>query len=111
MERVTVADALRELEDLACALDNAYWDASQMAHKDYFYNLISILHGELNELAKLSVSDYHMAYEPITGPWRNSIGKLKTLQGKIDEWSLRTKTAGVLDQQLPTVIRLLTPQI
>ena len=43
MERVTVADAVRELEDLSGSLDNAYWDSSAVHHKDLFYNLISIL--------------------------------------------------------------------
>lgn len=111
MERVTVADALRELEDLACALDNAYWDTAQIAQKDFFYNLISILHGELNELAKLSVSDHYMAYEPITAPFRNTIGKLRSLHSKLDEWILRTRTAAALEQQLPSVIRMLTPAL
>ena len=36
MERVTIADALRELEDLAGALDNAYWDTAQIQQKDIF---------------------------------------------------------------------------
>jgi hypothetical protein len=111
MERVTIADALRELEDLACALDNAYWDTAQMQHKDIFYNLISILHGELNELAKLSVSDHYMAYEPITTPWRNVIGKLKHLHNNLDVLVIRTKTATVLEHQLPQVIRMLTPSV
>jgi hypothetical protein len=109
MERVTIADALRELEDLAGALDNAYWDAAQIQHKDIFYNLISVLHGELNELAKLSVADHYMGYEPITTAWRNAIGKLKHLHSNLEVWVIRTKTAAVLEQQLPQVIRMLTP--
>ena len=108
MERVTVADAVRELEDLSGSLDNAYWDSSAVHHKDLFYNLISILHAELNELAKLSVSDHYMAYEPITAPWRGALGKLKQLQGNIDNWVLRSKTASHLEEHLPQVIRFFT---
>ncbi|HMU66201.1 MAG TPA: hypothetical protein PKE57_03605 [Cellvibrionaceae bacterium] len=111
MERVTIADALRELEDLAGALDNAYWDTAQIQQKDVFYNLISMLHSELNELAKLSVSDHYMAYEPITAPWRNATGKLRHLHSNLDGWIIRTKTATVLEQQLPQVIRMLTPPL
>ena len=110
MERITIADALRELEELADTLDNAYWDTTQIQHKDILYNLISLLHGELNELAKLSVADHYMGYEPITTPWRNAIGKLKHLQNNLDAWVIRTKTAEGLEKLLPRVIRMLTPQ-
>ncbi len=106
MERLTVADAVRELEDLSSALDNAYWDASVAQHKDQFYNLISMLHGELNELAKLSVADHYMAYEPITTPWRSAHSKLKHLQNHIDDYVQRSKTATFLEEHLPRVIRL-----
>jgi hypothetical protein len=108
MERITIADAVRELEDLAGLLDNAYWDSADIHQKDLFYNLISLLHSELNELAKLSVSDHYMAYEPITAPWRNGLSKLRQLQGNIDQWVPRSKTASLLESQLPTVIRIMT---
>lgn len=106
MERLTVADAVRELENLLTALDNAYWDAASLPHKDIFYNLISMLHGELNELAKLSVADHYMAYEPITTPWRSAQSTLKHLQSRIDDYVLRSKTAVFLEEHLPQVIGL-----
>lgn len=64
MERITVADAVRSLETLLQILDNAYWESSEIAHKDVIYDIISIVHIEMNELAKLSVEDHYMAYEP-----------------------------------------------
>lgn len=105
MERVTIADAVRELEEFSGLLDNAYWDASTVQQKDIFYNLISILLAELNELAKLSVSDHYMAYEPITHQWRGAQSKLRHLQSNIDSWVLRSKTASHLEEHLPQIIR------
>ena len=64
MDRTTVADAVRSFESLLQVLDNAYWEASEIAHKDVIYDIISIVHVEINELAKLSVEDHYMAYEP-----------------------------------------------
>jgi hypothetical protein len=110
MERVTIADAINELDELACALDNAYWDSANIQHKDIFYNLISIIHGELNELAKLSVADHSMAYEPITAPWRNAVSKLKQLHSHLEAWVIRTKTVEQLEYHLPKLIRTLTVQ-
>jgi hypothetical protein len=107
MDRITVADAVKSLETLLQALDNAYWEASQIAHKDVIYDIISIIHMETNELAKLSVEDHYMAYEPITAAFRSSQGKLKMLHTNLQNWVNRSSTAQLLEVELPATTLLL----
>ena len=107
MERITVADAIRSLETLLQILDNAYWEASEIAHKDVIYDIISIMHIEINELAKLSVEDHYMAYEPTSAAFRNSQGKLKLLQNNLQHWVNRSSTLKMLEAELPATVLLL----
>lgn len=100
MDRVTVADAVKSLETLLQILDNAYWEAAEIAHKDAIYDIISVIHMETSELAKLSVEDHYMAYEPITVAFRSSHGKLKTLQTNVHSWVNRSSTARLLEAEL-----------
>lgn len=111
MERVTIAHAVRNLEALLNLLDSAYWEASQIAHKDSIYDMISTLHIEINELAKLSVEDHYMAYEPITSDFRNSQQALKQLQRDLGTWVIRSRTTKTLAGELPQVIALLNSQL
>lgn len=108
MDRTTVADAVRSFETLLQVLDNAYWEASEIAHKDVIYDIISIMHMEINELAKLSVEDHYMAYEPITTGFRNSQSKLKMLHTNLQYWVNRSTTARLLETELPVTISLLS---
>ena len=107
MDRITVADAVRSLETLLLILDNAYWEASDIAHKDVIYDIISVMHIEINELAKLSVEDHYMAYEPTTAAFRNSQGKLKILQNNLQHWVNRSTTLKQLEAELPATVLLL----
>lgn len=107
MERITVADAVRSLETLLQILDNAYWEAAEIAHKDVIYDIISIMHIEINELAKLSVEDHYMAYEPTSAAFRNSQGKLKHLQNNLQHWVNRSSTLKMLEAELPATVLLL----
>lgn len=107
MDRITVADAVKSLETLLQILDNAYWEASEIAHKDVIYDIIGIMHMEINELAKLSVEDHYMAYEPITVGFRSSQGKLKTLHTNLHRWVNRSSTARLLEAELPATTLLL----
>lgn len=110
MERIHIANAIRTLEFVAQVLDNAYWEASEIAHKDALHNMISVLHGELNELAKLSVEDHSMAYEPITTHFRGARVKLQLLQTNLPLWVRRSATAHQLEAELPTLLNLLAPK-
>lgn len=107
MDRITIAEVVRNLDSILQLLDNAYWEASKVRHKDVFYDIISIVHLEINELAKLSVEDHSMAYEPITGNFRNSHAKLKLLQVNLNHWVTRTQTSKRLEEELSNVIALL----
>lgn len=107
MDRITVADAVRSLETLLQILDNAYWEASEITHKDVIYDIVSTVHMEINELAKLSVEDHYMAYEPITAVFRKSHGKLKMLQNNLQHWVARSSTANLLEVELPATLQLL----
>lgn len=109
MERTTIAQAVKTLESTLQILDDAYWGASSIYNKDNIYDLISVLQKELSELAKLSVEDHYMAYEPITVTFKNSISKLKVLRSDISQWVSRTETATNLEQELPALLQLLAP--
>jgi hypothetical protein len=110
MERITVANAMRNLEALLQVLDNAYWEAGEIAHKDVIYDIISTVHMEINELAKLSVEDHYMAYEPITTAFRNSQVKIKLLHNNLQNWVTRSTTAKLLESELPVVLSLLNQE-
>jgi hypothetical protein len=110
MERITIADAMRNLETLLQVLDNAYWEAGEIAHKDVIYDIISTVHIEINELAKLSVEDHYMAYEPITGAFRTSQQKLKVLHSNLQKWVNRSSTVKLLESELPVVLSLLSQE-
>jgi flagellar biosynthesis chaperone FliJ len=103
MERITVANALRHLENFLHILDNAYWEANKIVQKDIIYDLISAVHGEINELAKLSVDDHYLAYEPITSHFANSQSKLKSLQANLNHWVHRSTTSRLLESELPQI--------
>lgn len=109
MEKITIAQAVKTLENALIILDDGYWGASQMSHKDHLYNLISVLQKELNELAKLSVEDHYMAYEPVTVTFRNSSNTLRQLQNQLHDWVTRTETASNLENELPHLLHLVSP--
>jgi hypothetical protein len=106
MEKNTVASAVKLLEEVLEVLDNAYWDASKIAHKDALYDVISMVSEELNELAKLSIEDHYMAYEPISLNFRNSGPRLRRLHEKAPHWIARQKTAVQLNTLLPSLAGL-----
>src|SRR5690606_27490727 len=107
MDRITVADAARSRETLLQILDNAYWEASDLAPEDVIYDIISYLPEEVSELANRGTDDTYMAFEPITAACRKSHIKLKTLQTNLQHWVLRSSTASHLEQELPAVMQLL----
>ena len=52
MTQTSVADTLREYLSLLELLDDAYWEAGTMEHKDMLYDIISILNQEVAEVNK-----------------------------------------------------------
>lgn len=109
MERTTIAQAVKIIESIVPVLNEAYWAAADMASKDNFYDLIGVLQKELNELAKLSVEDHYMAYEPITQHFKNCASKIKQLRAELPNRVNRTETATLLESELPALSQLLMP--
>lgn len=108
MDRITVSSALEILEELRNALEAAYWDAGGLQQKDTIFDIVTTTNGELNELAKLSINDYSMGYEPVTGPFQASARKFKQLQLRIDDWFPRTSTADQLHESLSNAEKLIS---
>ncbi len=106
MSRTSIADAVVALEELLTALTDAYWDTSELDRKDCIFDLVTSLFAELNELAKLSVEDHSMTYEPITVEFHSSMTNLKHIQNNIDDWFPRSRTAKRLQDSLPSVAKL-----
>lgn len=97
MSHSSIAEAVKVLEELLVGLDEAYWESASIEHKDFFYDIISATHSELSELAKLSVQDHHLEYEPITTEFRTARIKLGKLRKLLDEYVLRSRTATRLE--------------
>jgi hypothetical protein len=106
MTEKTIADASKHIEDMAHALDNAYWEASTTDRKDAIYSIISIMHAEQSELAKLSIQDHHMPYEAITAGFRDIKTRLNILRKSMDEMVIRPKTAEDLDSLISEILAL-----
>ena len=102
----SIAKAVKVLEELLVGLDLAYWEASAIEQKDFFYDIISALHFELSELSKLSVQDHDVGYEPITKEFRTARLKLAKLRKHLDEYVLRSTTAIRLELLIADVANL-----
>lgn len=114
MSQTSVADTLREYLSLLELLDDAYWEAATMAHKDMLYDTISIFSQEVSEINKLSIQDHHYPYEVITEGIRRVVPTLERLDERREEIIQRTQTLtdfrdilssvlGILEDQLRTV--------
>ena len=109
MQRTTITEAVKILESSLALFDHAYWISTEVRTKDYCHDLTSTLQKELSELAKLSVEDHYMAYEPITITFKNSNSKIKHFNSHIADWILQTETASALEEELPALLQLLSP--
>lgn len=99
----SIANFLIILSDLHNELDNAYWEANCLEHKDIIYNIIDIIRIEAAELNKLSVQDHHYPYEPITQEVKDLKERLKFLHKNMGKYVPRSKTAQNLEQLLPKI--------
>jgi len=100
MSKTSIAEINLQLADLNECLEHAYWEASSMSDKDLFHDLISALHSELSELAKLSVQDHDLEYEAISLEFRRSRMRLKDLRKNLDNRISRAATAAKLESTL-----------
>lgn len=105
-QSTTIRSFLNTLSELEDILDDCYWEASTLVHKDRIYNLISLIRCEASELNKLSVQDHHYPYEPVTSEIRELKEGLHFLQGDIKNTVLRTKTALELERLIAQLATL-----
>ncbi|TVP60142.1 MAG: hypothetical protein EA349_01840 [Halomonadaceae bacterium] len=111
MAQATVADALREFMTFMDILDDAYWEAARIEHKDSLYDIISIFTKEVSELNKLSVQDHHYPYEIISEGLQRVVPRLE----RINEEQLviipRTRTGHDFRETLSMVLNILDEQL
>jgi len=100
MSKASIADINLQLADLNECLEHAYWEASSLSDKDLFHDLISALHSELSELAKLSVQDHDLEYEAISLEFRRARSRFKDLRKNLDSRIFRAATAAKLEATL-----------
>ncbi|NVD34269.1 hypothetical protein [Marinobacter lutaoensis] len=111
MTEATVADTLREYQSLLELLDDAYWEASTIQHKDMLYDIISILSQEVAEINKLSIQDHHYPYEVITEGIRRVVPKLERLDENREDVIQRTQTLTDFRDILSSVLGILEAQV
>ena len=106
MANYRIAQAAKIIEELLTGLDQAYWEASTIERKDFFYDLISAVHGEISEISKLSVQDHDLDYEPITKDFRAARTKLTKLRSLLDEYAMHASTAARLETLIDDCLAL-----
>ena len=111
MTEATVADTLRDYQSLLELLDDAYWEASTIQHKDMLYDIISILSQEVAEINKLSIQDHHYPYEVITEGIRRVVPKLERLDENREDVIQRTQTLTDFRDILSSVLGILEAQV
>ncbi len=111
MRQTSVADTLREYLSLLELLDDAYWEAGTMEHKDMLYDIISILNQEVAEMNKLSLDDHHYPYEVITEGMRRIVPRLERLDEQREGVILRTQTLTDFRDILSSVMGILEAQL
>lgn len=101
-----IADAVKTLEELIAALDDAYWESGSIEQKDRIFDLVGALYRELSELGKLSIQDHDLEYEPVNAEFRVAKSKLSALRRSIDESVLRSSTAIRLEAVISAAVAL-----
>lgn len=111
MRQTSVADTLREYLSLLELLDDAYWEAGTMEHKDMLYDILSLLNQEVAEMNKLSPDDHHYPYEVITEGMRRIVPRLERLDEQREAVILRTQTLTDFRDIVSSVMGILEAQL
>jgi hypothetical protein len=111
MTKPSIAHVLNEFMDFGELLDDAYWEASSIEHKDFIYDIISLFSQETTELSKLSVQDHHYPYEFITEGIRRAVSKVSQLEVDLQVIIRRTQTLTDMKQVLSNVLAVLEGQV
>lgn len=110
MSKPTIAHVTNEFMAFIELLDDAYWEANEIRHKDFIYDVISMFQQEVAELNKLSIQDHHYPYEFITEGIRRIVPKVSELEEKKEDVFQRTKTLIDMKEVLSNIIAILEAQ-
>jgi len=107
MSKPSIADAVDNIENLLAVMDDAYWEASSIEKKDCIYSIVSLLQEERAELAKLSIQDHGLAYEPVSLAFKRLQPKLNDLRRNLDDIVMRPQTAAQLELLISKVVAMI----
>ena len=110
MPKPSIAHVINEFLAFGELLDDAYWEASNIEHKDFIYNIISLFSQEISELNKLSIQDHHYPYEFISEGIRRVAPKILSLEENMNDIMKRTKTLTDMRDVLSNIIVILEEQ-
>jgi len=110
MTKPSIAHVINEFEAFLELLDDAYWEASSIEHKDFIYDIISVFSQEVREINKLSVQDHHYPYECITEGLRRIVNKVKRFEVRKEALVPRTQTLLDLNEVLSNILIILDTQ-
>ena len=110
MNQATISQVISEYEGFLELLDDAYWEANQISHKDFIYDVIGVFSKELSELNKLSIQVHHYTYEFITEGIARISNKVLELDQAKESLIPRTKTLKDLSEVLSNIIVILESQ-
>lgn len=110
MTKPSITHVINEFEAFSELLDDAYWEASSIEHKDFIYDIIGVFSQEIKEINKLSIQDHHYPYEFITEGIRRIRHKLVKLEERKHKLVLRTQTHQDLSEVLSNVLVILDTQ-
>jgi len=110
MPNPSIAHVMNEFLAFGELLDDAYWEASNIEHKDFIYDIISLFSQEISELNKLSVQDHHYPYEFISEGIRRAAPKIISLEESMNDIMKRTKTLTDMREVLSNIIVILEEQ-
>jgi hypothetical protein len=110
MTSPSIANVMREFMSFSELLDDAYWEAACIEHKDFIYDIGSMFQQEIGELNKLSIQDHHYPYEFITEGIRRIVPKVEEFDNRLATLIPRTKTYIDMRDILSNILAILEAQ-
>lgn len=110
MSSPSIAHVINEFMSFSELLDDAYWEASSIADKDFIYDINGMFLQEIGELNKLSIQDHHYPYEFITEGIRRIVPKVEVFDQRLAALIPRTKTLIDMREILSNILAILEAQ-
>jgi len=104
MAIVSFDRAQREFLDLLEVLDDAYWEAASCEDKDRFYNLISSLQREVQQILRLDPDEMDAPYQCLSEDMGRITVALADLEANLTTRVRRSRTFDDLSRILSTVV-------